>query len=160
MPFLTDIPPELIDFLIEKEKNKGKKIFVNKLIDFIKLDYLRGYLNIYLPTKYSPEGQPKPQNEFKKIIQLTKDLASQNNLKLYFIYLPDYHRYKDKYNNSDYFFVKRIINELDITFIDIHKEVFDKEENPLKLFPFELSGHYNVQGFKKTAETIYKLTKD
>lgn len=150
----------LSNILIEKEKNKGKKIFVNKLIDFIKLDYLRGYLNIYLPTKYSPEGQPKPQNEFKKIIQLTKDLASQNNLKLYFIYLPDYHRYKDKYNNSDYFFVKRIINELDITFIDIHKEVFDKEENPLKLFPFELSGHYNVQGFKKTAETIYKLTKD
>ena len=30
----------------------------------------------------------------------------------------------------------------------------------LKLFPFELSGHYNVDGYKKVAETIYKFTKD
>ena len=37
---------------------------------------------------------------------------------------------------------------------------FEKEQNPLKLFPFELYGHYNVDGYKKVAETIYKFTKD
>ena len=48
---------------------------------------------------------------------------------------------------------------MDIPFIDIHKEVFEKEENPLKLFPFEMYGHYNTEGYKKVTEVIYKLTK-
>ena len=35
--------------------------------------------------------------------------------------------------------------KLNIPFIDIHKEVFLKESNPLKLFPFEMPlQHYNV----------------
>jgi hypothetical protein len=49
---------------------------------------------------------------------------------------------------------------LTISFIDLHKEVFEKEHNPLILFPFELHGHYNIEGYKKVAETIYKFTKD
>ena len=69
-------------------------------------------------------------------------------------------RYKINYNNKNYYLVKSIVNELKIPFIDIHNEVFEKERNPLKLFPFELPGHYNVEGYKKVAETIYKLSKD
>ena len=56
--------------------------------------------------------------------------------------------------------VKNIITELKIPFIDIHKEVFKKEQNPLKLFPFEQVGHYNVEGYKKVAKAIYEFTKD
>ena len=44
--------------------------------------------------------------------------------------------------------------------MDIHTEVFEKEQNPLKLFPFGLYGHYNVEGYRKIAETIYKFTKN
>ena len=79
---------------------------------------------------------------------------------MYFVYLPTYTRYKTTYDNTNYNLVKNILNELNITLIDIHKEVFEKEQNPLKLFPFELGGHYTVYGYKKVAETIYKLTKD
>ena len=64
------------------------------------------------------------------------------------------------YDNTNYNLVKSIVNDLKITFIDIHKEVFEKEQNPLKLFPFELFGHYNIEGYKKVAETIYQFTKD
>ena len=56
--------------------------------------------------------------------------------------------------------VKKIINELNITFIDINHEVFKKESNPLKLFPFNMPGHYNVEGYKKVAGKIYELTKN
>ena len=76
------------------------------------------------------------------------------------MYLPTYSRYKEPYYNTNYNLVKNIVNELNIPFIDIHKEVFEKEQNPLKLFPFELYGHYNIDGYKKVAETIYKSTKD
>ena len=51
------------------------------------------------------------------------------------------------------------MEELKIPFIDIHKEVFKKEKNPLKLFPFEQNNHYTVEGYKKIAESIYNITK-
>lgn len=60
------------------------------------------------------------------------------------------------YDNTDYLIVKSIVNKLGIKFIDIHKDVFEKETNPLKLFPFELKGHYNVAGYRKVAEAIEK----
>ena len=74
--------------------------------------------------------------------------------------MPEYHRYTTNYDDTNYNLVKNIVTELKIQFIDIHKEIFKKEQNPLKLFPFELHGHYNVDGYKKVAETIYNFTKD
>ena len=74
--------------------------------------------------------------------------------------MPEYSRYKINYDNTNYSLIKNIVTELNIPFINIHNEVFEKEKNPLKLFPFELKGHYNVEGYKKVAETIYKFTKD
>ena len=48
-------------------------------------------------------------------------------------------RYKSKnYDLNNYQKIKSIVNYLEIPFIDIHEEVFEKEENPLKLFPFEV----------------------
>ena len=52
--------------------------------------------------------------------------------------------------------IKNIINDLDIPFIDIHKKVFQKEENSLNLFPFEMFGHFSEEGYKKITEAIYK----
>ena len=64
------------------------------------------------------------------------------------------------YDNTNYSSVKNIVTELEIPFIDIHKEVFENEQNPLKLFPFELPTHYSIEGYKKVTETIYKFIKD
>ena len=99
--------------------------------------------------------QTSPEHEFKIIIKLARDLVIQNNSELYFIYLPGYERYKTKNNNIHYNSVKKIVDELDIPFIDIHKGVFLKQKNPLKLFPFEMNGHYNVKGYQMTAKYIY-----
>ena len=73
--------------------------------------------------------------------------------------MPEYVRYKSTYDNTNYNLVKNIVTELRIPFIDINEGI-EKEQNPLKLFPFEQCAHYNVEGYKKVAETIYKLTKD
>ena len=130
--------------------------------NFLKITSTRKILSNYLPEKYQPQPQPQPQLKlkFKKILKLAKDLTLKNNSKLYFIYLPEYRHYKKNFNNNSYQLVKKIINELNIPFIDIHTEVFEKEQNPLKLFPFELPPHYNIEGYRKVAETIYQFTKD
>jgi len=137
----------------EKEKEKGNDVesFKFKLIKFIKIFNIR---ILIFPA-------PAPELEFKKILELTKDLAIKNNSKLYFVYLPTIGRYQTASSNDDYYYlVKDIVKKLNIPFIDINKEVFEKEEDPLKLFPFEEYLHYNVEGYKKVTETIYRLSKD
>jgi hypothetical protein len=141
---------------IEIEKERERQNFKFKLIKFIKIYNTRHSISP-APT---PAPTPAPSLEFKKTLQLTKVLTNKNNSKLYFVYLPEYNRYKTSYNNTNYNLIKNIVTELKIPFIDIHKEGFEKEQNPLKLFPFEQHGHYNVEGYKKVAETIYKFTKD
>ena len=143
-----------INLIKEKEKEKEKandvESFKFKLIKYIKIFNIR---ILIFPA-------PAPALEFKKILELTKDFVIKNNSKLYFVYLPSIDRYKTTPNNAHYYLVKDIVNKLNIPFIDINKEVFEKEEDPLKLFPFEEYLHYNVEGYKKVSQMIYRFSKD
>ena len=127
-----------------------KQSLIFKLINFIKITNLR--ILIYPPPDLTPK--------LKKVLKLTKELVNKNNSKLYFVYLPTFDRYKTNFDDTGYNSIKDILNQLDIPLIDIHQEVFDKEIDPLNLFPFQMNGHYNVKGYKKVGETIYKFTKD
>ena len=71
--------------------------------------------------------------------------------------MPNYARYKINYSDPNYQSVKKIIDEMNIPFIDIHKEVFEKEKKPLELFPFQMYGHYTVEGYRKVSEKIYQI---
>ena len=134
----------------EEKKEKSKFFNINKFIKFIKIEKIRISLN--------PYNNQVSTEKFKKILELTKDLTNKNNSKLYFVYLPEW-RYKIE--NTNYASVKKIVKDLDVPFIDIYKEVFLKEENPLSLYPFEIShNHYSVGGYKKVAKTIYNFAKD
>jgi hypothetical protein len=44
-----------------------------------------------------------------------------------------------------------------IDFIDMDKEVFSKEIDPLKLFPYEMDGHYNLKGYEKVATKLIEF---
>ena len=102
--------------------------------------------------------------KLEQILFLSKNLAIERKSDFYFVYLPsvDYYFKNKQFPDKSFYFseIRSIINKLDINFIDIHKEVFEKEKDPKKLFPFDLPGHYNIEGYKKVAETIYKFTKD
>ena len=109
--------------LIAKEL---KYNFKKKLVSFLKIRKTRFF--IMHSKKISKE--PKPQLEFKKILQSTKELANEKKANFYFIYLPTFNRYEDKYDgyNYNYFVVKEIVENLNINFIDTLDDVFRKEK--------------------------------
>jgi len=100
--------------------------------------------------------------EFKKILKMANDLANENNAELYFVYLPSFSRFQ-LFNNNDEFMnykeVLNIVNKLEISIIDINKELFSKHKDPLSLFPFRSHGHYNEKGYKLVAKKILDRIK-
>lgn len=146
------------NYIIQSMKKEVVRKKVENSVSYKIIRYLKFY-NLRNSFKNIFRGQPEPQQEFIKILKQANELTSKNNAKLYFVYLPGYYKYKFNYSDGNYLKVKKIVNDLNIPFIDVHAEVFAKEENPLKLFPFSIFGHYTVEGYKKIAETIYKLSK-
>ncbi len=130
-------------------KNRNLKY---KALKFIRLNHTKKLTKSLFKIK---KKNLLPTKEFEKILFLTKEFALKNNSNLYFIYLPQYERYTQKINNKNYNDIKLIVNKLDINFIDLHEDLFNKEKNPLELFPFKMWGHYNETGYKKVAEKIY-----
>lgn len=149
--------------------NKKKIITSNKKLDqkkskfdfkkFLKLYEVRSLINLMIGNKLSNKYDFNNYlDDYRNILKLTKNLTEEKNSTLHLVYLPGYPRYKYDYNKDNvYEKIKNIAQELEINFIDIKKEVFDKEENPLRLFPFEFYGHYNIDGYKKVATKINEL---
>jgi hypothetical protein len=131
-----------------------------KILKFIRLNKVKKFIQKRITKNKINNFEDKIFEDFREILKLSKEFTIKNNSKLYFVYLPEYHRYKTNYDNANYNYVKNIVDELEIPFIDIHKEIFKKEKNPLELFPYKLNGHYNKKGYKKIAETLYDFTKN
>lgn len=97
----------------------------------------------------------------KPILKTVKDTVSSWGGKLYFVYLPDWQQlanpfsgtFLDKpYQNNTIF---PLINELGIPIIDLYP-VFRAHPDPLSLFPYRRSGHYNAKGNYLVGKTILK----
>jgi hypothetical protein len=101
----------------------------------------------------------KNQTELIKIIKLAKEYAKNIDADFYFVYMPVEKFFNKNYDPSNYEATKKIIKSLNINFIDIHN-VFDREDNPLDLFPFKMFNHYNPEGYRKVAKEIFDLTID
>ncbi len=138
-------------FLVKSDQNSQIKKIIQKknnqdqdILQSMKQDILQSM------------KQDKLQS-MKQVIELVKDLSIENNSKLYFVILPSYDRYlyNANENNEE---LKKIVSNLNIPLIDIHEEVFEKEENPLNLFPLGLRGHFNKEGYKKVSEAIFNYT--
>lgn len=121
------------------------------LIKFIKLTNFREiYINNYF---YQPNLK-----KFTEILKLTKKLSDEKNSKLYFIYVPEYYRYigfKSKKLHQRNKIIK-IVKNLDIAIIDLHQNILEKMQDPLKLYPFRKFGHFNEFGYDFVSKIIYE----
>ena len=141
---------EILQSKFNENKESLKDLNKNKINFSFKFYYLRNFL-------FYKDNQ-KLLNEFEIIIKSLKDFKNKNNLKLYFIYLPEFKRYSTYvYKNNNYEKIKKIIDKLDIEFIDLHKELF-KNEYSVELFSKEKT-HYSKKGYKLVASKIYEIIK-
>ena len=78
----------------------------------------------------------------------------------YFIYIPELKRYKGIYSDKSRSKIKKIIRDLDIKIIDLHADLFSKD-NLINYFAFDnKSSHFDVEGYKKVSKIIYDSVKD
>ena len=132
---------------LNQKKFHEQESLKNKTKLFFKLYYLRNAII-----------KPTAGNDLKNILKLANKFAIENNSKFSLVYLPAMERYSGiYYRDANYKALKTMTNDLGIKFIDIHKNIFQKEEDPLLLF--SKFGHYTIEGYEKIADLILKNTK-
>ena len=154
---------------IEKFKNHNDNnlnIYSNNrtLVQFIedqKKTNLIYFFKLYKIREFIFRNDKKlPIEEFKKIINLSKEFTKENGAEFYFVYVPEINRYIKgipiTYASEKYDDIIKIVKNLDIKYIDLHNELFLKAENPLIYFPLESFGHANKQAFQVIAKMIYE----
>jgi hypothetical protein len=138
-----------------------------KLASMIKLSTLRRRLGLVRSRQQeTPEPRGASENAsqvqmsekdlslFGRIISQAKDLVTESEGQLYFVYLPAWERYGYLPNaRKDRDQVLSMIKSLAIPLIDVHL-AFESQRDPLALFPFRRFGHYNEQGHRLVAETV------
>ena len=92
---------------------------------------------------------------------MSNKIADFNGSEIYFIYLPMFNRYDTKLNlinagQNYYDQVISIVSELNIPIIDVHKELFQLQSDPKKLFPFGIRGHYTAETYSMISDIIIK----
>ena len=130
-----------------------------KILRFVRLNQSKQFFYSFKNKKIS-NNDDFALKKFEETLVAAKELSDKNGSKFYFIYLGAYHRYKSSFGTHKYkdYYPKiiKIVNKLGIPVIDTTKESFLKNDDPLIYFPFRQYGHYNVEGYKKLSELIYK----
>ena len=133
--------------LIQNNKNN------NQIIHFFKFQEIRkNILDNYFGGIDS---------DFIRILSFSDQLVKENNSQLYFVYIPEYFRFKKdteiQSSSKKYKRIIKIVKKLNIPIIDL-KEKISKEEKPLSFF--SVNGvHFNEEGYKFAAEKIFEKIK-
>lgn len=146
----------------KKQQNdkKEKNSIIYKIEKFITLKNIRElFLDKYFKS-YSIQKKIRP--EFEQILLKSKELSNKKNSDFYFVFLPSYKRYAYGYDKDEILYneIKTMVDKLNIKFIDIHNEFLTGKKSPLEYFPFQTSGHYNVEGYKEVSKIIYKFIRE
>ena len=137
---------------IIKKKNKSKFLYI---YNFIKFKNIR---SLIYTTFFERKYEKRNYVLFEKILKKTINYTKKNNMKLYFVYLPDYSKFSGyQKKNIVYKNVISITKANNVDIIDMLDE-FKKKGNAINFFPFKQYGHYTNDGYKFIADIIYKKT--
>ena len=133
-----------IDLLAQSQLDKDEISFNNSIKNntnytikkYIKLFKLRTFIKSISDKELVKKISP----QFKEILKLAHKQAKINDSNFYFVYIPEYKRYKknlqNDYSFNDYEKVINYVKSLNIPIIDLNEELFQKNKDPLSLYPF------------------------
>ena len=139
----------------------------NIFIKFVTFHYIREYLRYNKLAQYNLDNRNnilKSQEEtylpnLEIILKKLNTKITTNGGNFYFVYLPNFQRFKQNIKEKNKYQKKNkileILNRNKIQLIDISVE-FEKYQNPIELFPLSRDAHYNEKGYKLVAEKIFK----
>ena len=142
-----------------REEEKEGRDYSQIVLEFLKLSSLRGTLGLVYgraAQKSDDELYTQDQLElFRTILLQAKSTVEEWDGTLYFVYLPARDRYAKPadYHRQE---VLNIVKDSGIPIIDVHAR-FQRESDPMRLFPFGRFGHYNDQGHRVVAEEVLKV---
>ncbi len=140
----------------EDRQNKSKKY---KYLRFLRLDKTKNVIKSIFSEEHPLSIQEKVYKKFQQIISEAKVFSEENGSSFYFIYLPSFEGYQNESNNfhkTQKIKIMSILKKLNVDFIDIKKELNEKNVNFKTIFPFGLSGHYNKTGYDIISKIIFK----
>ena len=141
--------------IIHFEIDSRNTIKTKKIKNFIKLKFMRQFVF----DKASTDEKILIPGDFMKIMKKASKLAKDKDVKFYFVYMPEKERFvKNELKNGEfrnYHKVIKIINDLDISLIDLNIEFKKNYKDPIVMYN-ESQLHLSVLGYNKAAELIYK----
>lgn len=148
-----------------KESRLPSNSYTKKLIYIIKLQRVRDFITYFLPqNKALINYRYKPVDTLElyfKILINAKKLVEKSGGEIIFVYHPHLTRYLGtyayQYGERQYTEILQRTKNLNIKTIDIKQNLFDRVENPKKLYHFGLPGHPNELGYKLTAEYFAEI---
>ena len=158
---------EILPLKIEEEKKRKnnivlKEMSVNeKIKDFLELNTLKELLlvsSVFYKKKHKVDYK-----YFDQIIfEMNAEIKTWNG-NFYFIYLPSWTRYNNKYSVANDFQkskIKKIVENKGVTFIDIDEYFKTKEVNNINIFNLGVYGHYTKKGYELIADKIVNVVSN
>ena len=157
---------EILPYKIEYEKiNKNliiKKIsFKEKIKDFLELNTLKELLltsSVFYKKKHNVDYNYLDEILVKMNMEIKKWDGN-----FYFVYLPSWTRYNNKYSIANYLQksrIKKIVEKTDIEFIDIDEHFKSNNVDNLDIFIFGIYGHYTKGGYELIADKIINVVSN
>lgn len=122
---------------------------IEKVVGIVRLAEIRNYIYKFIKNIFSNDYQ-----DMEKIILNGNNEISKWEGKLYVVYVPSFSELENN-NTNMRDEIYNISKELNIETIDFYNEL-QKSENYKLFFPFEIEGHYNIQGYKLLSDLIIR----
>jgi len=153
--------PRLRALEATRARNRRENRSRVRLMNFLRLADLRDSLGLVggvNPEEVGTTGLgAEDMRLFREVLQQAQRQTLAWDGRLIFVYLPEWARYtsyrslaKTKHDE-----VLTVVRELGIPIVDL-VPTFEVHGDPLSLFPFRWSGHYNELGHRLVAEAVLK----
>ena len=154
---------EILEINITKEKNKdinrnieNTNVNKEKIKNFFELNTLK---EIILPSSVFTKSEIDYDLFGSVIDEMNKEVQNWN-ADFYFVYLPSWIRYNNKYSLANLLFkkkIKKIVNKKNIKFIDIDNIFKIKKFNNTESYNLGLYGHYTKESYSLIAHEFLNI---